>query len=137
MRDRFLGEEVWRTLGLPKEAADHVETSELQRTFRGYLFYRIVPILKDIGLFGDKIQKAFAEMGVLSFADADIDAAMAEDEHIAEEIDERLAHVEATAAVADRGRVRAAADLRSVSPLRRALASAPSSSASVRGGSAT
>lgn len=46
---------------------------------------RIVPILNDIGLFGDKIQQAFAEMGVLEFADADIDAAMADDERIAEE----------------------------------------------------
>jgi hypothetical protein len=27
MRDRFLGEEVRRTLGLPKEAADYVETA--------------------------------------------------------------------------------------------------------------
>src|SRR5688500_10394006 len=35
MRDRFLGEEVWRTLGLPDEVAQYVDTSELQRTFRG------------------------------------------------------------------------------------------------------
>jgi hypothetical protein len=98
MRDRFLGEEIWRTLGLPKEAADYVETSELQRTFRGYLFYRIVPILKDIGLFGHKIQKAFADMGVLDFADADIDAAMADDEKIAEDIDGRMTHIRATIA---------------------------------------
>ena len=60
---------------------------------------RIVPILRDIGLWGDRIQKAFADMGVLGFADADIDAAMAEDEEAAEEIDrERLAHVKAVAA---------------------------------------
>ena len=30
---------------------EYVDTSELQRTFRGFLFMRIVPILKDIGLF--------------------------------------------------------------------------------------
>ena len=38
-------------------------------------------------------------MGVLGFADADIDAAMAEDEEAAEALDrERLAHVRAVAA---------------------------------------
>jgi hypothetical protein len=62
---------------------------------------RIVPILRDIGLWGDRIQKAFADMGVLGFADADIDAAMAEDEAAAEEIDAiRTAHIRAVAAQA-------------------------------------
>jgi hypothetical protein len=99
MRDRFLGEEVWETLGLPPEVAAYVDTSEIQRTFRGFLFMRIVPILKDIGLFGDKIQKAFADMGVLGFADADIDAAMAEDEAAAEELDKlRMSHITEVAA---------------------------------------
>ena len=60
---------------------------------------RIVPILKDIGLWGDKIQKAFADMGVLGFAEADIDAAMAEDEEAAAELDRaRMAHIESVAA---------------------------------------
>ncbi len=101
MRDRFLGEEVWRTLGLPDEVATYVDTSELQRTFRGFLFMRIVPILKDIGLWGDKIQKAFADMGVLGFADTDIDEAMADDEAAAEALDaERLSHITDVAAKA-------------------------------------
>ena len=85
--------------GLPDEVATYVNKSELQRTFRGFLFMRIVPILKDIGLWGDKIQKAFADMGVLGFADADIDAAMAEDEEAAVELDQlRMAHIESVAA---------------------------------------
>jgi hypothetical protein len=79
--------------------AAYVDTSEIQRTFRGFLFMRIVPILKDIGLFGDKIQKAFADMGVLGFADSDIDAAMAEDEAAAEELDKlRMSHITEVAA---------------------------------------
>jgi hypothetical protein len=99
MRDRFLGEEVWQNLGLPPEVTEYVETSELQRSFRGFLFMRIVPILKDIGLWGDKIQKAFADMGVLAWADADIDAAMAEDEQAAEDLDKlRLSHIQTVAA---------------------------------------
>ena len=66
-RDRFLGEEVWETLGLPAEVAGYVDPSELQRTFRGFLFMRIVPILRDIGLGGDKVQKAFADIGCAGF----------------------------------------------------------------------
>ena len=53
MRDRFLGEEVWENLGLPiDEVTDYVDNSESLRLFRGYLFMRIVPILRDIGLWG-------------------------------------------------------------------------------------
>ena len=54
MRDRFLGEEVWERLDLPPEVGAYVENSETLRVFRSYLFMRIVPILKDIGLWGDQ-----------------------------------------------------------------------------------
>jgi len=101
MRDRFLGEEVWERLELPPEVAPYVENSETLRVFRSYLFMRIVPILKDIGLWGDRIQKAFADMGVMAFADTDIDAEMASDEAAAEEYDQaRMAHVKAVADLA-------------------------------------
>jgi hypothetical protein len=100
MRDRFLADEVWATLGLPAEVTEWVNASDLQRTFRGFLFMRIVPILKDIGLWGPRIQKAFTEMDVIGFAETDIDAAMAEDERVAEELDSRRAHVEEVAAEA-------------------------------------
>ena len=66
-----------------------------------FLFMRIVPILKDIGLWGPKIPEAFTDMGVIAWADTDIDAAMAEDEQVAEQIDReqdaRLRHVQAVA----------------------------------------
>jgi len=99
MRDRFLGEEVWERLGLPGDVAEYVERSEMQRMFRGHLFMRIVPILKDIGLWGPRITRAFTEMGVLGYADADLDAEMANDEAVAEQFDhERAAHVQAVIA---------------------------------------
>jgi hypothetical protein len=105
MRDRFLGEEVWERMGLPDEVGTYVENSEMLRTFRSYLFMRIVPILRDIGLWGDKIRGAFTDMGVLAFADTDIDAEMAGDEAAAEEMDRerdiRLAHVKTVATEAD------------------------------------
>jgi hypothetical protein len=88
MRDRFLGEEVWERLELPvDEVLDYVRNSETQQLFRGYLFTRIVPTLKDIGLWGPRIRGAFAEMGVLDFADTDLEQVMAEDEQAAEQID--------------------------------------------------
>ncbi len=101
MRDRFLGEEVWERLELPPEVAPYVENSETLRVFRSYLFMRIVPILKDIGLWGDRIRAAFEDMGVMAFADTDIDAEMASDEAAAEEYDQtRMAHVKAVADLA-------------------------------------
>jgi hypothetical protein len=88
MRDRFLAEEVWETLELPvDDVLDYVRNSETQQMFRSYLFTRIVPTLKDIGLWGPRIQGAFADMGVLGFADTDLEAVMAEDERTAEELD--------------------------------------------------
>jgi hypothetical protein len=100
MRDRFLGEEVWERVGLPQEAADYVANSELMAQFRSYLFTRIVPILKDIGLWGERIQRAFTDMGVMQFADADLDAEMASDERAAEELDARMAYVSTVASTA-------------------------------------
>ena len=92
-------------LGAPRPARlrsrTYVENSETLRMFRNFLFMRIVPILRDIGLWGPKLRKAFEEMGVIGFADTDIDAEMADDEKAAEEYDEardaRMAHVKAVA----------------------------------------
>ncbi len=98
MRDRFVAEEVWPRVGLPQEASDYVDRSDLMVQFRAYLFTRIVPILKDIGLWGKRIQDAFTEMGVIQFAEMDLDAEMANDEAAADEADAQMAHVAAVAA---------------------------------------
>jgi hypothetical protein len=91
MRDRFLGEEVWERLGLPAEVAKYVAESETQRLFRSYLFMRIVPVLKDIGLWGPRITKAFDDMGVLAFGATSIEDELANDEAVAEQLDARVA----------------------------------------------
>ncbi len=102
MRDRFMAEEVWERLNLPPDTTKWVEESELFAQFRIYLFTRIVPVIRDIGLWGPKIRKAFEDMGVLGFADADIDAEMAGDEAAAEEFDrQHLAHIDNVVAAAD------------------------------------
>jgi hypothetical protein len=88
MRDRFLAEEVWETLELPvDDVVDYVRNSDIQIMFRSYLFTRIVPTLRDIGLWGPRIQNAFTDMGVLDFANADLETVMAEDERTADELD--------------------------------------------------
>jgi hypothetical protein len=95
LRDRFLAEEVWETLGLPVEACkQHTDQSELLRMFRSSLFTRIVPTMKDIGLWGPKIRKAYSEMGIIGFADADLDEISAYDESVGEEFDRRRKEVD-------------------------------------------
>ena len=102
MRDRFLGEEISERLGLPvDEAREWATNSPVQQEFRGYLFSRIVPIIRDIGLWGPKIRGAFEEMGVMGFAESNVDALAAEDETVADELDRQRA--EAIQAVADAG----------------------------------
>jgi hypothetical protein len=97
MRDRFLGEEIWPRIGLPPEVGEYVEQSEVMREFRSFLFLRIVPILREIGLWGPRVRGAFEDMGVLAFADADLDAEMENDEAAAAEFDAQMTHVKAVA----------------------------------------
>jgi len=98
MRDRFLAEEVWENCGLDVEdALRYVQDSESQKMFRSLLFTRIAPTLKDIGLFGPKVQNAFADMGVMGYTTVDIDKLMADDEAQAAQIDAaRVAQVQET-----------------------------------------
>ena len=102
MRDRFRGEEVFETLGLPvQECAAYVDNSPLMIQFRSHLFSRIVPIVKDIGLWGPKVQQAFVDMGVHEMADSNIDALMKADEDQAESLDKAHAEMAARALEVD------------------------------------
>jgi hypothetical protein len=88
MRNRFLGREVYEHLEMPvDECLEISENSEIQPVFRSMLFSRIVPCVKDIGLWGDKVQKCYAEMGVLDMAGFNLDELMKADEDYADEID--------------------------------------------------
>jgi hypothetical protein len=90
MRDRFLAEEVWETVGLPvEECIGYVDASQNMREFRSRLFSRIVPTIKDIGLWGPKIRRAYSNMGIIGYADVDLDAMMKDDQRVAEEFDAR------------------------------------------------
>jgi hypothetical protein len=62
-----------------------------------------VPCVKDIGLWGPRLQKAYLDMGVFELGDSNLDLLMTQDEEIAEALDrerfaaeerERVAEVE-------------------------------------------
>jgi hypothetical protein len=72
-----------------QECLDFTEQSPVQQAFRTLLFSRIVPCVKDIGLWGPKVQRAFADLGVIDAAKSDLDALMRADEEIAERVDEQ------------------------------------------------
>jgi len=104
MRDRFQAEEVWETLGLPvEECAQHMLESGFMRNYRSALFTRIVPTIKDIGLWGPKIRSAYEKMNILGFAEVDLESIGATDERVAEEFDRRLSELAKPQATAGRG----------------------------------
>jgi hypothetical protein len=59
----------------------------MTREFRKMLFSRIVPTVKDIGLWGPKVQKAYEDLGVLQYQDVDPDQLQAQDEALARTLD--------------------------------------------------
>jgi hypothetical protein len=102
MRDRFQAEEVWETLGLPvDECAAHMLESGFMQNYRSALFSRIVPIIKDIGLWGPKIRKGYEAMGILGYANVDVQAMSDTDEQVAEEFDARHAEIAKVARFAE------------------------------------
>ena len=109
MRDRFEARELYETLDLPADEIIEAQyNSGYQQMFRTMLFSRIVPIVRDIGLWSDKIQKAYTDVGVIGFADVDYEALMQNDNDRAEELDEinkqkRQGYVEEVAALGASG----------------------------------
>jgi hypothetical protein len=71
MRDRFLSQEVWESLGMPvKECCEVMLHNPVQLEFRRVLFSKIVPNLKKLGLLdaGDGwLRQRFGEIGVLEY----------------------------------------------------------------------
>ena len=72
LRDAFIGESVWQNLDYGyDECMALARVSPALRQYRRKLFMRIVPALKDIGMFGQRVQDALEKMGVLGFANLD------------------------------------------------------------------
>ena len=69
MRNRFRAQEVWERMGFDvAECLEFTEHAPVQQAFRALLFSRIVPCVKDIGLWGPKVRRAYADLGVLDAA---------------------------------------------------------------------
>jgi P-aminobenzoate N-oxygenase AurF len=92
MRNRFIAREVWERLGFDvAECVEFTDHSPTQLAFRQLLFTRIVPCVKDIGLWGPKVRHAYADLGVIDAASADLDALMRSDEDIADRLEQEHA----------------------------------------------
>ena len=88
MRNRFRAQEVWERMGYDvDECLEFTEHSPMQQAFRALLFSRIVPCVRDIGLWGEKVQRAYADLGVLDAASTDLESLMRDDEDQAERIE--------------------------------------------------
>ena len=92
MRDRFVAREVYERLGLDvEECVEFTDHSPTQLAFRQFLFSRIVPCVKDIGLWGPKVQQAYVDLGVIDAAGSDLDALMRDDEDTADRLEQEHA----------------------------------------------
>lgn len=88
MRDRLRGTEVLENFGVPRaEAEEYTEQSEFLALFRQLLFSRIVPCVRDIGLWGKRLQQAYVDMGVFGMGNSNLDLLMSQDEELAEKLD--------------------------------------------------
>ncbi|HEX9713750.1 MAG TPA: ferritin-like domain-containing protein [Actinomycetota bacterium] len=68
MRDRFDAAEVYERMDLPVgELTDHFRHSDQMAMFRRFLFMKIVPNLRKLGLLTPRVREEFARMGVLEF----------------------------------------------------------------------
>jgi hypothetical protein len=88
LRDRFNSPEMWERLGFEtKDVLPMIDGSDGQVRFRKRLFSRIVPIVKDIGLWSERVQKVYAEFGVAHYAERNAQEMLDHDAQVADEFD--------------------------------------------------
>ncbi len=91
LRDRFNSPEMWERLGYDvKEALKVVDGADGQIRFRKRLFSRIVPTVRDIGLWSERVQKAFTELGGIQYANTDAQEMLDHDAKVAEDFDRQM-----------------------------------------------
>lgn len=75
MRDRFLSQEVWQTMGVaPRDVLPIVMRDPTRVLFQQMLFSKVVPNCKKLGLLDrndEWLRRRFEEMGVIHFEDLD------------------------------------------------------------------
>ncbi|MGH8765175.1 MAG: diiron oxygenase, partial [Burkholderiales bacterium] len=91
LRDRFNSPEMWERLGFDvKEVLKTLDESEGQIRFRKRLFSRIVPTVRDIGLWSERVQKAYTDLGGIHYAGVNAQEMLDNDARVAEEFDRRM-----------------------------------------------
>jgi hypothetical protein len=72
MRDRFLMQEVWEKMGMPVERCTQLALhNQGQVMFRQWLFSKIVPAIKRVGLLSPRQRERFQTLGILQYEDAE------------------------------------------------------------------
>ncbi len=75
MRDRLLGLDVSAHFGFDvKEVREIVLGSPVMQQFRQFLFMRVVPNVKRLGLLTPRVREQFERLGIIQFENADPDA---------------------------------------------------------------
>jgi len=91
LRDRFNSPEMWERLGMDwKDVGPVLEAAEGNIRFRKRLFSRIVPTVRDIGLWSEKVQKAYTDLGGIQYARTDAREMLENDARVAEEFDRKM-----------------------------------------------
>ncbi|HLX80758.1 MAG TPA: diiron oxygenase [Burkholderiales bacterium] len=91
LRDRFNSPEMWEQLGFDvKQVMKELDGAEGQIRFRKRLFSRIVPTVRDIGLWSERVQKAYTDMGGIQYAATNAQEMLDNDAKVAQEFDRRM-----------------------------------------------
>lgn len=68
MKDHFLAAEIWNAIGMPQQQyMEVVNRSPAVSYFRHFLFGRLIPAIRDLGLWSPHVQDAFRKMDLLRF----------------------------------------------------------------------
>ncbi|MEE8474713.1 MAG: ferritin-like domain-containing protein, partial [Myxococcota bacterium] len=72
MRNRLVGDHIADAMGWNREdLRNHVRVSQASRAFQKFLFARIVPNLKKLGLLTPRVREAFQKLDIIQFEDFD------------------------------------------------------------------
>ena len=73
-----------------KDVGPALDQSDGHTRFKKRLFSRIVPTVRDIGLWSERVQKAYTELGGIQYANTDAQAMLDNDAKVAEEFDRKM-----------------------------------------------
>jgi hypothetical protein len=75
MRDRLIGDEIADVMSFDRaEVRQRILDSPIMSAFRQQLFARVVPNVKRLGLLTPRVRRAYEQIGVLQFEDANPEA---------------------------------------------------------------